>query len=297
MACDPVGGDLFWSRDLVRDFGVEVPGWHAGQCPLMDGDRVILAPAGSNVLMVAYHARTGRVLWKCAPPAPIKMSHSSIAIATVGDQRMYVYAGIGGVVGVGASGARDGQVLWLSTDWTPSVIAPSPVPMDDGLIFLTAGYGAGSALLKVEQTGGDYSVRTLYKKNPRDGLACEQMTAIFYRGQLFGIMPKDGGAMRNQFACFTPDGTAVWSSGKTVRFGIGPYVLADGKFYILDDDGALTMARWSSTAYEPLGHAQVLDGHDSWGPLTIVDGRLLARDSLRMVCLDISRDGVTAPAR
>ena len=294
MACDPISGDLLWTRDLVREYGTEIPGWHAGQCPVIDDDRVILAPAGTNVLMIACALRTGRLLWKCPTPAPIKMSHASVAIATVDGHRMYVYAGVGGVVGVGATGGEAGHVLWLSTDWTPSVIAPSPVALDDGRIFLTAGYGAGSALLKVTSSDGDYKVETVYKKKPREGLACEQMTPLFYEGHLFGIMPKDGGALRNQLICYEPDGTIVWSSGKTVRFGIGPYILADAKFYIMDDDGALTMARYSLEGYTQLGHAKVLDGVDSWGPLALVNGRLLARDSTRMVCLDVSRDGITA---
>jgi len=296
MACNPTNGDLLWTRDIVREFGAEIPNWHAGQCPLIDGDRVILAPAGPHALIIACALETGNILWQCPPPAPIKMSHSSIAIAQVGAQRMYVYAGIGGVVGVGASGPRDGELLWLSTDWKPSVIAPSPVSLDDGRIFLTAGYGAGSTLLRVTSTNGAFAVETVYRKTPREGLACEQMTPLFYEEHLYGIMPRDGGALRNQLVCGTPDGEVVWSSGKTVRFGSGPYILADGKFYIMDDQGKLTIARGTTNGYEQLAHAQVLPGHDSWGPLALANGRLLARDSTRLVCLDVSRDGVTSAA-
>ena len=32
----------------------------------------------------------------------------------------------------------------------------------------------------------------------------------------------------------------IWSSGKTERFGLGPYLIADGKIFILSDDGILT---------------------------------------------------------
>jgi outer membrane protein assembly factor BamB len=95
--------------------------------------------------------------------------------------------------------------------------------------------------------------------------------------------------MRNQFICYHPDdcSTPVWASGKQNRFGLGPYLVADGKFYILSDDGVLTMARASTKAYTPLGQAKILDGHDAWGPLAIVNGRMLARDSRRLVCVDL----------
>ena len=95
--------------------------------------------------------------------------------------------------------------------------------------------------------------------------------------------------MRNQFVCYHPDDPKklVWSSGKTTRFGLGPYIVADDKFYILSDEGDLTMLNARVNKYEQLGFAKILDGHDAWGPLAIVDGRLLARDSRRMVCVDL----------
>ena len=37
--------------------------WYAGQCPLIDGDRVILAPAG-KALLIAVQLATGKVIWQ-----------------------------------------------------------------------------------------------------------------------------------------------------------------------------------------------------------------------------------------
>jgi outer membrane protein assembly factor BamB len=39
--------------------------------------------------------------------------------------------------------------------------------------------------------------------------------------------------------------------------------------------------------YNQLAQAQVLNGHDSWGPMAMAGGRLIVRDLTRMVCLDI----------
>ena len=79
----------------------------------------------------------------------------------------------------------------------------------------------------------------------------------------------------------------TWTSGKTNRFGLGPYLVADGKFFILDDSGVLTMIKASTKEYVQLAQAQVLEGSDAWGPMAIVDGRLLLRDSQKMVCLNV----------
>ena len=37
-------GKLVWKMDLVEEYGTRIPPWYTGQCPLIDGDVVILAP-------------------------------------------------------------------------------------------------------------------------------------------------------------------------------------------------------------------------------------------------------------
>jgi outer membrane protein assembly factor BamB len=206
---------------------------------------------------------------------------------TLNNIRMYVYCALGGVVGVAAEGENRGEILWETAVWNPNVSVPSPVVFDDGRIFLTAGYGYGSMMLQLDESNGTFSVESLYRLTPKEGLACEQQTPILYEGHLFGILPKDAGDLRNQFVCFDPDGTMVWTSGKINRFGLGPYLVADGKFYILSDDGVLTMLKASTKEYIQLDRAEVLDGQDSWGPLALAGGRMLLRDSRRMVCINV----------
>ncbi|MBA7534234.1 hypothetical protein ES705_26480 [subsurface metagenome] len=193
-------------------------------------------------------------------------------------------------MGVSAEGEDRGRVLWETTAWSPTVVVPSPVVLNDGLIFVTAGYGAGSMMLRVREEKGTFSAESVYELRPNEGLACEQQTPVLHNGHLFGILPKDGGELRNQFVCFHPDGKIVWSSGKTNRFGLGPYLIADDKFFILSDDGVLTMAKVSTERFIPLGQAKVLHGRDSWGPLAIAGGRMLLRDSRQMVCINVAAD-------
>jgi outer membrane protein assembly factor BamB len=61
-------------------------------------------------------------------------------------------------------------------------------------------------------------------------------------------------------------------------------------FFILDDEGILTVIKASTKSFEQIAEAKVLQGHDAWGPLAIADGKLLARDSRRMVCIDLISD-------
>ncbi|MFC1781579.1 PQQ-binding-like beta-propeller repeat protein [Planctomycetota bacterium] len=114
----------------------------------------------------------------------------------------------------------------------------------------------------------------------------EQHTPILYRGHIFGIRPD------KRLVCLDLEGNVVWDSSDFPRFGnsgLGPYSIADGKIYILDDEGLLTMAEASTSGYKQLAQAQVIeDGFDAWGPMAFASGRLILRDMYKMICLDIS---------
>jgi len=58
--------------------------------------------------------------------------------------------------------------------------------------------------------------------------------------------------------------------------------------YVLDDSGVLTLVEPTSTGYVELARAEVLPGHESWGPMAIVSGRLIIRNLNRMICLDVT---------
>ena len=146
-------------------------------------------------------------------------------------------------------------------------------------------------MLRVEKQDNVFSAEVIFKKLPTEGLTCEQQTPIYFGGLLYGIMPKDAGALRGQFVCYDTDGSLVWSSGQAKRFGLGPFLLADGKFYVLSDEGVLNMLKVSRSGYIQLDETRILDGHDAWGPIAVANGRMLLRDSKKMVCIDVGVAG------
>lgn len=276
-------GKFRWGIDLQQEYGASEPLWFTGQCPLIDNGLAILAPAGPDALLMAVDCKTGAVVWQTPNPKGWKMSHSSIMPLTLLGEEMYVYAAVGGMAGI----SKGGKLLW-DIPWSASVIAPSPLTVPGNKIFITAGYGSGSLMVQIDKTADGYAAKEITKNGPKDWLACEQQTPILFDGLLYGIMPKDGGALKQQFVCYDPGSSElVWSSGKTARFGLGPFFLADGKFFILDDDGTLTMLNQSKSGYEPLAQYKVLDGHDAWGPIALAGTRMLLRDSTRMVCIEV----------
>lgn len=285
LACvDAVTGKEIWFLDMVEKYGTEVPDWYAGQCPLLvdenGRDVLILAPAGPEVMMCAIDLESGNEIWRCPNPFAWKMTHVSVAVLEMEGRKTYVYSGSDGVLGCDGS---SGELLWSSDDWkVPTATCPSPLVLPDNRIFFCGGYNSSSAMMQiVPKSDGTYEARTLFKLRAQI-FGSTQQTPIFYEGFIYGIRERD-----KQFVCLDLDGKVVWQSGSTAKFGLGPYMVADGKFLILDDSTKLTIAEASSESYKELDSHLFFDGHDAWAPMAIVDGRLILRDLTRMICIDL----------
>jgi outer membrane protein assembly factor BamB len=276
---DAVTGKFVWGIDLVREYKTTVPAWYAGQCPLIDGGRVILAPSGSS-LMIAVELATGKVLWQTPNPRDWKMTHVSITPMEIAGRKTYVYCGHRGVAGIAAD---DGTLLWDTPDWKISLATvASPVPVPPKRVFLSGGYEAGSMMMEVTKTGADWQVKPVFRLDA-DTFGATQQTPILHDGHLYGVRPN------GELVCLDLNGKVRWASGMNHRFGLGPFLVADGKIFVMDDNGELTMARATAEGFKPLTHAKVLTGHDAWGPMAIAGGRLIVRDLTRMTCLDLRK--------
>ncbi len=275
---DSVTGQFRWMLNLVKDFGAKVPPWYAGQCPLIEDGKAIIAVGGDS-LIIAVNCETGEILWQSPNPHGWVMTHSSVMPAEFMGVRMYVYCGSGGVVGVSA---EDGSILWENTEWKIRVAnVPTPVVMDEGRIFLSGGYNAGSMMLQLTKEDGRISPQEVFRLEP-EVFGSPQHTPIFYDGYIYGIRP-DG-----QLTCLDPDGRVVWTSTSSRQFGRGPYTIANGLIYVMNDSGVLSLVDATPSGYVEFSQAKVLDGIESWGPMAIASGRLILRDLNRMICLDIT---------
>ncbi len=151
----------------------------------------------------------------------------------------------------------------------------------DGRIFFSGGYNSGSMMMRLKEENGKLVPETLYKLTPKV-FGSNQQTPVFFEDHIYGVRPD------KQLVCIDLDGNPVWNSGPINRFGIGPYMIANNMLYVLDDAGLLTLVNANTGGYNQLAQAQVLHGHDAWGPMALVGGRLIVRDLTRMICLDVT---------
>lgn len=272
-------GRFRWAIDLVREYGTQEPLWYAGQCPRIEEGKAILAPAGRDVLMMAVDCESGQVLWKTPNPHRWQMTHSSILPVVFEGQRMYVYCAVGGVAGIDAD---DGTVLWQTDAWTLRINVPTPVWIGDGRLFFSAGYNKGSMMMRLFKQTDSIRPEVLFSLPP-EVFGADQQTPIFYQGFLYGVRPN------KEMVCLDLDGNIRWTSGPQNKFGLGPYIIADGMIIALNDDGVLSLIEARPDEFVLLARARVLEGHESWAPPALVDGRLIVRDFTTMKCIDLRR--------
>ena len=278
-ALDAATGEELWRKSLVEVYGTKIPPWYNGQCPLLDGDRLIIAPGGA-ALMVALDTATGEEIWRTPNLEGWPMSHSSVMAATLAGTRQYVYNNLFGTVGVAAA---DGSLLWHHPFKFNVAVAPSPLVLDDDRVLITAGYDAGGAILRIRRDGDSWRAEEVVALPPRLWNS-EIHTPIFHDGHIFSV----GRLKRGLLTCLDDEGRVVWTSEGESAFEMGSYLLADGMLFVLEGKtGMLRLVEATSEGYRELSRAQVLSGHDVWGPPALSDGKLVIRDMRRMVCLDV----------
>ncbi len=284
---DARDGQELWRKNFVQEYHTTIPAWYTGQCPLIEPDRVIIAPGGDAV-MVALDKASGSPIWSTPNAEGFAMSHVSVMPAEIDGVKQYVYNTLKGPLGVSAEG---GRLLW-HFPWKFNVAVPvSPLAVGDGRVFLTSCYEAETVMIRVRRNSDTFVAEKVFSL-PANEWNSETHTPIVFQEHMFAV----GKKRRGLFTCLDLDGNQVWTSREAkTSFGLGSYILADGMFFVLEGNtGMLRLLDANATEYRELDSAQVLSGHDVWAPLALSDGKLVIRDLTKMVCLDVSGGGGAA---
>jgi outer membrane protein assembly factor BamB len=166
LALDAATGQVRWQKNLPRDFGgMVMSDWKFAESPLVDGDRLIVTPGGSDAALVALDKASGKTIWKAKVPALGQAGrdgagYSSVVISNGAGVKQYVQLMGRGVVGIRAS---DGEYLW-GYNRVANGVANIPTPVVEGdFVFAASGYQTGSALLKLAAApGGKVTATEVY---------------------------------------------------------------------------------------------------------------------------------------
>jgi outer membrane protein assembly factor BamB len=284
LACLQVrDGKILWQRSLTDDFGGRIPVWSYRESPLVDGDKVLCTPGGSDATLVALDKMTGKTLWKSQVPGSPEPAYASAIAIDLDGQRQYVQFTQRTLVGVAAS---DGKFLWRYDKPASHINCSTPV-YHDGLVFAASAYGKGGGLVKLSQDGnGGIKAEEVYftkkMQNHHGGM-------IFYDGCLYGANGGNGGGY---LICLDfQTGKVLWDERDKGRGGVpkGSVALADGRLYYRTENGSMLLIEPNSKEYVERGRFQQPDrsGSPAWAHPVLANGKLYLRDQDVLLCYEV----------
>ncbi|GIW99123.1 MAG: polyvinyl alcohol dehydrogenase [Pirellulaceae bacterium] len=282
LICFTNQGEEVWRRHLMEDLnGKKADSWGYSESPTIDGDRLICTPGGPENTMVALDKRTGELIWSCQRPEDRGAGHASIVKVSVAGTEVYVQTTGSGAMGVRAS---DGKLLWTYDIPKTTAVIPTPIVHGD-LVFFTAGYGLGGALLRqIPRDQGDIAIEEIYP-NKQD-LQNKHGGVVRLGDYIYG----DTDARGIPFCAKLLTGEVVWKGRGSGRESAS-VVAADGKLFLHYADGTMSIAKASPEAFEELSAFKVpgTGNRPSWAHPVVLDGKLYLREDNRVLCYDVSR--------
>jgi outer membrane protein assembly factor BamB len=273
-AVDLTKGTRIWSEDTMKRFNVPKAYFGAGGSPLVEGGRVIANVGGDKAGVVAFDAKTGKVIWTATED---DASYSSGVAATIGGKRTAVFLTRDNLLGLDpANGAIQFQRRWRARI-AASVNAATPLVIGD-LIFVSAEYGPGAGVLRVEGS------KLVDVWTSDEALSNHYATSVYHQGYLYGYHGRQefGPSFR---AVELKTGAVKWSQD---QFRAGSVLLAGDRLVILREGGELILAPASPQAFKPIARAQIMPGVLRPYP-AIADGFLYVRNENTLLCLDLRR--------
>jgi len=271
-----------WHKNILADFGSELPSWGVSQAPSLWRDLVIVAPQASDAFVAAFRQDTGELVWKS--PSLGQVGYVTPVVTTLaGVEQAVMLAAYGQTAGISL---EDGSILWSYDGYGCQIPIPYPTPLPGDRLFITGGYDAGSAMIQVKRDGAAFEVTELFKT---DECGSQIHQPLFYEGHLY--VNSNTNSRTDGMLCMTLDGQLRWrtrDSRDLPKFERGNLLLADGMIIALDGKtGILHLIDPSPSGYKELAHAKIFNGNKMWSPMALTQGRLLLRDQETMKCLDL----------
>lgn len=279
FSCQVSDGKIVWQKDLKADFGGKKDdSWGYSESVLIDGNRLLCTPGGSQATVVALEKETGKTIWTCTQKENRGAGHSSIVISKVGGKKVYVQSTGSGLIGI----SDTGSLLWeYPIDKTTAVI-PTPIVRDD-LVFFPVGYKRGGALVKQVPEADFIKVKEIYPLNTK--LANKHGGVVLVGNNVFGDSD-DAGApycadlMTGEIKWQAPKGEG---KGSTVVIGAGNHV------YFRYANGVVAMVEADPSGFKLVSSFKIPDAgpRPGWSHPVVLDGKLFIREQDRILCYDI----------
>lgn len=257
-------GSVIWTRNAASDTKAKVPHWGFSSSPLVVGDVVIVAAAGS---LAAYDAATGNPRWY-GPSGG--RGYSSPHSVTIGGIPQVLLMNGEGVISVNPA---DGSLLWKHPWESDSIVQPGVTTNGD--VLLGSGSGLGSEVgvlrLAVAREGNAWSAKPVWKS---DGLMPYFNDFVVHKDYAYGF---DG----DELGCIDlKDGASKWKGGS---YGHGQIVLLADQdlLLVISEGGEIALVKASPEGFSELSRMKAIGGK-TWNHPVLVGETLLVRNGEEM---------------
>ncbi len=304
---DLATGRILWRRDLRADYGVPQEFFGYGPTPLAWQDRLIVnvggrAPdGGPGVCVAALDQVTGRTLWTATDAWGASYASPIVARLLGREVALVVAAGesrpsVGGLI---ALDPTTGKILdrfpWRARAYE-SVIAGTPLVLDDRRVYLSECYEKGGVLLEFD---AELKAKPLWTQR---AFGLHWMVPLQSDGHLYGFAGRN--PPDTEFKCLdAATGKIVWNDdtqfrqdGRVQSFFRASLLQAGGRFFGLGEDGLFAEFELTPRGAVTRQRARLFQANETWtlpalhrGLLYVVQNTRDARHQRapRIICYDL----------
>lgn len=277
---DAKTGQKRWWVNVVERFGGQSLNWGISESALIEGEKVICTPGGSDATVVALDKNTGKTVWTSEGLSDAAAYCSAILVER-GGTRLVVTITARSIVGIKA---EDGTVLWQHRNklhkGKPRDVNPNTVVHDGGRLYVTSRF-VGGMMLELSEDGSRVSkVWENVDHDPHHG------GVVAVDGFIYGASTES-----KKWMCLD------WATGKVLyerRWrGKGSLASAEGMLYCYEEEkGTVGLVKASPKGFEIVSSFKVPEGTgEHWAHPVVCGGRLYIRHGDVLMVYDIKGEG------
>ena len=271
-ALDKKTGEVKWKKNLWQEFGGNFLNHGYSSSPIAHGDSIIALVGGEGKSLVAFAQKDGAVQWQAQS---FGNSYSTPQIYDVAGKPHLITFMEKQVVGLNPD---NGELEWsydIQNQWGQNINMPTLV---DGEYLFFSSLQAGARGLKL--TRGEDGKTTFEEIWSTRKIQFYHVTSVLEGDHVYG---STGGQVAFMASINAKTGEINWRKRGMAKANV---IEADGKLYILDENGVLYLT--TATPEDLTIHSQIqLLERPSWTVPTIVGKTMYIRDTKNIMALNL----------
>ena len=260
-------GEVLWEKHYTADYESFIPTWGVASAPIVDDNRLITVVGGEpGGLVMAFDKQTGTEIWRALDVVG-EMGYGQPIIIEAGGTRQLIVWHAAALVSLNP---ENGDVYW-EEEWEAGSGMSVATPVHSGNYLLVSQFYRGSMMMELNRDRPD--ARRLWRgmsrsemPNETDGLHALITTPLIEGDYFYGV--GSYGELRGLDA---RTGERLWMSDQMTaqaRWGTAFMVKQGDRYFVVNDDGFLIIARFTPEGYIEQGRVKLIEatGDSGFGP-------------------------------